>query len=168
MMDGGSRLNILYASTLDALGINYSEIRSECSPFYGVVSGNEANPLGEITLTVTFGDQNNFQTENLCFEVVDFPSTYHALLGRPCYAKFTAIPNYAYLKLKMPGPNGIITVGTSPQVAYRCEVESCDLAAALISSAELMAARANLAEPSDSDRDASSPKRALLDQQCGG
>jgi hypothetical protein len=26
--------------------------------------------------------------------------------------KFMAIPNYTYLKLKMPGPCGIITVGT--------------------------------------------------------
>jgi hypothetical protein len=33
------------------------------------------------------------------------------VLGRPCYAKFMAIPNYTYLKLKMPGPNGVITVG---------------------------------------------------------
>jgi hypothetical protein len=33
------------------------------------------------------------------------------VLGRPCYAKFKAVPNYTYLKLKMPGPNGVITVG---------------------------------------------------------
>jgi hypothetical protein len=29
-----------------------------------------------------------------------------------------AVPNYVYLKLKMPGPNGVITVGVSPQEAY--------------------------------------------------
>src|SRR4051812_3662633 len=44
------------------------------------------------------------------FEVVDFPSAYHALLGRTAYAKFMAIPYYVYLKLKMSGPNGVITV----------------------------------------------------------
>jgi hypothetical protein len=27
--------------------------------------------------------------------------------------KFMAIPNYTYLKLKMPGPNGVITVRTT-------------------------------------------------------
>ena len=27
--------------------------------------------------------------------------------------KFMAIPNYTYLKLKMSGPGGVITVGTS-------------------------------------------------------
>jgi hypothetical protein len=31
------------------------------------------------------------------------------VLGRPCYAKFMAVPNYTYLKLKISGPNGVIT-----------------------------------------------------------
>jgi hypothetical protein len=35
------------------------------------------------------------------------------VLGRPCYAKFMAVSNYTYLKLKMPGPNGVITVGST-------------------------------------------------------
>jgi len=29
----------------------------------------------------------------------------------PCYAKFMAIPNYTYLKMKMPGPKGVIVDG---------------------------------------------------------
>ena len=44
--------------------------------------------------------------------MVDFLSTYHALLGQVCYAEFMVVPNYTYLKLKMPGPNGVTTVGT--------------------------------------------------------
>ena len=56
-----------------------------------------------------FGDRANFRSEVLTFEVVDFLGSYHAILGRPCYAKFMVIPNYTYLKLKMPGPNGVIT-----------------------------------------------------------
>jgi hypothetical protein len=31
-------------------------------------------------------------------------------MGRPCYVKFMAIPSYAYLKLKTPGPAEVITV----------------------------------------------------------
>jgi hypothetical protein len=30
--------------------------------------------------------------------VVGFPGTYHAILGRPTYVKFMAVPNYTYLK----------------------------------------------------------------------
>jgi hypothetical protein len=40
---------------------------------------------------------------------VDFPRSYNAILGRPYYAMFMAIPNYTYLKLKMPSPHRIIT-----------------------------------------------------------
>ena len=43
-----------------------------------------------------------------------------------------AIPNYTYLKLKMSGPHGVITVGTSFQRAYECEVECCGHATAIV------------------------------------
>ena len=51
--------------------------------------------------------------ETLTFEVVGFHGTYHSILGCPCYAKFMALPNYTYLKLKMPGPCEVITIDTS-------------------------------------------------------
>jgi hypothetical protein len=66
----------------------------------------EAVPLGRIRLNVTFDQPGNFRKEPLTFEVVNFPGVYHTLLGRPCFAKFMAIPSYTYLKLKMPGPKG--------------------------------------------------------------
>jgi hypothetical protein len=65
--------------------------------------------------------------------VVGFRGTYHAVLGRPCYAKFMVVPNYTYLKLKMPGPNGVITVGSTYRHAYECDVECVEYAEALTS-----------------------------------
>src|SRR5579883_3181966 len=141
LMDGGSGLNILYVETLDSMTIPRSRLRPSSAPFHGVFPGKQALPLGQIDLPVTFGTRENFRTETLTFEVVDFPGTYHAILGRPCYAKFMAVPNYTYLKLKMPGPKGIITVGTHLQHALHCEVESCQLANAIIASAELVDSR---------------------------
>ena len=49
--------------------------------------------------------------EMLTFEIADFPGAYHAILGRSFYAKFMTIVNYTYLKLNMPGPQGVITLG---------------------------------------------------------
>jgi hypothetical protein len=77
----------------------------------------EALPIGHINLPIMFGGLQNFCTETLTFEVVGFLGTYHAILERPTYAKFMALPNYTYLKLKIPGPKGIITVGTTYQRA---------------------------------------------------
>ena len=113
LMDGGSGLNIMYAEMLNAVGINRSRIRPIGSPFHGIVPGKQAVPLGKIDLPVTFGDPTNYRTETLTFEVVGFHISYHAILGRPCYAKFMAVPNYTYLKLKMSGPCAVITIGTS-------------------------------------------------------
>jgi hypothetical protein len=42
--------------------------------------------------------------------VVDIRSPYHALLGLPALAKFMAVPHYAYLKMKLLGPRGMITI----------------------------------------------------------
>jgi hypothetical protein len=114
LMDGGSGLNILYAETLALMGINKSWLRNDIAPFHGVVPGHRAHPLGQIDLPVCFGTPNNFRQEVLTFDVVGFLGTDHAILGRPCYAKFMAVPNYTYLKLKMPGPNGVITVSDEP------------------------------------------------------
>jgi hypothetical protein len=41
---------------------------------------------------------------------MDWPSQYYAILGRPAFARFMAVPHYAYLALKIPGPKGVITV----------------------------------------------------------
>jgi hypothetical protein len=72
----------------------------------------------------------NFRTETLTFEVVGFSGTYHAILRRPTYAKFMAVPNYTYLKLKIPRPRGIITVGPTYQRAYECGAECFQFAEA--------------------------------------
>jgi hypothetical protein len=64
--------------------------------------------------------------------VVGFKGAYHAILGRPCYAKFVAVPNYTYLKMKMPGPNGIITMGSSIEHALDYDVECVEHAEALV------------------------------------
>jgi hypothetical protein len=95
-MDGGSGTNVLYSSTLDEMGIPRSALRPSTAPFYGVVPGIEALSLGQIDLPVTFENERNFRTEILTFEVVGFSGMYHAILGRPAYAKFMAVPNYTY------------------------------------------------------------------------
>jgi hypothetical protein len=102
MMDGVSGINVLYASTLDDMGIPRSALRPSTAPFHGVVPEMEALPIRQIDLPITFRDVWNFRTETLTFEVVGFSRTYHAILGRPAYAKFMSVPNYTYLKLKIP------------------------------------------------------------------
>ncbi|XP_066392471.1 uncharacterized protein [Miscanthus floridulus] len=57
-----------------------------------------------------------------------------------------AIPNYTDLKLKMSGPSKVITIGTSFQHVYECEVKCCNHAAAIIASRELVTLRKEVTE----------------------
>jgi hypothetical protein len=96
--------------------------------------------------------------------VVGFRGTYHAVLGRPCYAKFMAVPNYTYLKLKMPGPNGVITVGPTYRHAFECDVECMEYAEALAESEALIADLESLSKeaPDVSATPATSSQRRRL------
>src|SRR3954469_22968199 len=119
-MNGGSGLNLLYAETLKGMGIRMSRLSPSNMSFHRVIPGKKAESLGQIALDVVFGDSKNYRKEKLTFEVVDFHSAYHAILGRTAYARLMARPCYVYLKLKMPGPRGVITV-----TGNRQRVEGC-------------------------------------------
>jgi hypothetical protein len=131
LTDGGSRLNFLYVHTLRLMGIGLDQLRPSTTPFYGVAPGKRVQPLGQIELPVWFRTPTNFRKEMLTFEVVGFRGAYHAILGRPCYAKFMAIPNYTYLKMMMPGQRGVITVGSSIEHAFDCDVKCVEHTEAL-------------------------------------
>ena len=127
-MDGGSGLNILYAEALKGMGIPMSKLSESNMRFHRVIPGKKADSLGQITLDVVFGDEKNFRKEKSMFEVVDFQSAYHAILGRPAYASFMDRPCYVYLKMKMPGPRGIITVFGNRQRAEDCLQDGAKIA----------------------------------------
>jgi len=56
LMNGGSGLNIMYAKTLDEMGIDRTRIRPTGAPFHGIMPGQQAMPLGQIDLPITFED----------------------------------------------------------------------------------------------------------------
>jgi hypothetical protein len=103
LIDGGSGLNILFAKTLKKMGLDITHMLTKStSPFYGIIPGNAVLP-------VTFGEsRDNYRTEYIKFEVADFETSYHAILGRPAITKFMAVPHYTYLVFKMPSPAGVL------------------------------------------------------------
>ncbi|KAI5000376.1 hypothetical protein ZWY2020_004965 [Hordeum vulgare] len=120
LVDGGSNINILYLDTLLKLGLNEMAVLPTSTVFHGIVPGQSCSPIGKIQLDVRFGNKAHFS------------SPYHALLGRPALAKFMAIPHYAYLKMKMSGPKGIITIVGDYKKSLECAQDSSRLADALV------------------------------------
>ena len=78
--------------------------------FYGIIPGAGSTPVGRATLSVTFGTRDNYRIEYVNFEVVEFETSYHAILERPSLTKFMEIPNHTYLLLKMQAPKGVLLV----------------------------------------------------------
>ena len=130
LMDGGSSLNLIYQDTIREMGIDPTKICHSNITFKGVTPGPGAHCTGFLLLEVIFGFPNNFRSENLTFHIAPFQSGYQALLGREAFARFKAIPHYASLTLKMPGPCGIITINGSIKQSLHDEESAAALAAA--------------------------------------
>ena len=121
LMDGDSSLNLIYQDTVRKMGIDPSRISLSNTTIKGVIPGVEAHCTGSLVLEVVFGSPDNFRSEELTFDIAPFRSGYHALLGRTTFTHFNAVPHYAYLKLKMPGPRGVITINGSTERSLRAE-----------------------------------------------
>jgi hypothetical protein len=127
LIDGGSSINLLYASTLDAVGIPRSELMPTHQPFHGITPESSSKQLGKITLPVTFGHAENFRTKQITFDVAEFDTAYNAIIGRTALAKFMAASHYTYQVLKMPGPKGTITIQGNAKLAVQCDKRSLDM-----------------------------------------
>jgi hypothetical protein len=130
LIDGGSGLNVLFTKTLKKMKLDITHMLTKStSPFYGIVPGNAAIPLGSVVLPVTFGEsRDNYRTEYVKFEVADFETSYHAILGRPAIAKFMAVPHYTYLVLKMPSPAGVLSLQGDLKISHDCDIEAVEIA----------------------------------------
>ena len=130
LIDGGSGLNVIFTKTLRKMCLDVTEMLTPTdSPFYSIVPGNAAIPLGQVVLPVTFGTKEHYRIEYIRFEVADCETSYHTILGKPALAKFMAIPHYVYLVLKMPGPKGELTLRGDLRRSYECDTEAVEIAA---------------------------------------
>jgi hypothetical protein len=131
LIDGGSGLNVLFTKTLKKMKLDITHMLTKSTlPFYGIIPGNTAIPLGSVVLSVTFGEtRENYRTEYIKFEVADFETSYHAILGRQAIAKFMAVPHYTYLVLKMPSPAGVLLLQGDLKISFDCDTKAVELAA---------------------------------------
>jgi hypothetical protein len=130
LIDGGSGLNVLFTKTLKKMKLDITHMLTKStSPFYGIVPGNAAIPLGSVVLPVTFEEsRDNYRTEYIKFKVADFETSYHAILGRLAIAKFMAVPHYTYLVLKMPSPAGVLSLQGDLKISHDCDTEAVEIA----------------------------------------
>ena len=148
LMDGGSSINILYYDTFRRMNLIDKDLKPSSTIFHGVVPGKLVYLVGKIALEVAFGEDRDFRVVTLTFEVVKIKSPYHALFGRPAYAKFMARPCYVYLQRKMPGHKGTITVHNNRKIALECEEGDAAYAESVCATEELKFYKDNV-DPTD-------------------
>jgi len=63
---------------------------------------------GYIELRTTFTDGAASRTEKIRYLVVNAPSTYNILLGRPTLNRIGVVPSTRHMKVKIPSMEGVV------------------------------------------------------------
>ena len=87
-------------------------------------SGERVLPLGLIQLVLTLGDPPCWATTILRFLIVDAPSTYNMLLGKPSLNTIRVIPSAYHMVIKFPTANGVGMVRGNQRIARECYLAS--------------------------------------------
>jgi hypothetical protein len=104
------------AINLQKMGYDKKQLKEPTKPLYGF-SGKRIEPVGVITLPVSFGTPKNPRTKYITFDVVDMLYSYNAIFGRGLLNIFEAALLSPFLCLKVLATFGVITVSGSQKEA---------------------------------------------------
>ncbi|GAV65732.1 hypothetical protein CFOL_v3_09246, partial [Cephalotus follicularis] len=119
LIDNGSSADILYKHAFDQLRIPADQRRLVKTPLVGF-AGETIHPLGSINLSVVAGTAPRQTQVEMTFLVVDTPSPYNAIIGRPGLNLLEAIVSTRHLLMKFPTRFGVGEVRGDQEVARRC------------------------------------------------
>ena len=115
LVDGGSSVDVIFKTTLDRMSIKEAEIEHKPNQLSGF-NGEVTPSLGIIELPVRAGDLNRMVE----FTVLDCPSPFKAILGRPWIHEMRAVPSTYHLCVRFPTPNGIQEIRGSQEASRIC------------------------------------------------
>ncbi|XP_073153649.1 uncharacterized protein [Henckelia pumila] len=120
-VDTGSSVNIIFKETLDQMKLEGFELDPIITELYGF-TGHALQPLGQIVLPLSLGNGEQRVTKMACFTVVDAPSSFNGILGRPALSDFRAVASTFHQKLKFPSGREVGVVRGDQKAAQLCYV----------------------------------------------
>ncbi|XP_073119968.1 uncharacterized protein [Henckelia pumila] len=120
-VDTGSSVNIIFKETLDQMKLEGFELDPITTELYGF-TGHALQPLGQIVLPLSLGSGEQRVTKMACFTVVDAPSSFNGILGRPALGDFRVVASTYHQKLKFPSGKEVGVVRGDQKAARLCYV----------------------------------------------
>jgi len=120
LVDQGSSANVMFWPTFEKLQLSPDQLRPYGGCLYGF-AGDQVEVRGYIELRTTFTDGLASRTEKIRYLVVNAPSAYNILLGRPTLNRTGVVPSTRHMKVKLPSMEGlIITICSDQKEAKKC------------------------------------------------
>ncbi|KAL0319723.1 UNVERIFIED_CONTAM: hypothetical protein Sradi_5233800 [Sesamum radiatum] len=104
-IDSGNSTDILFEEAYDHMQLGDISLEKVNTSLYGF-AGEVVHPRGMISLPLTLGTGVARRTCMLKFLVVDVPSAYNVILGRPTLNAFQAVISTYHIKIKFPTQAG--------------------------------------------------------------
>lgn len=120
LIDPGSSADILYYDTFDRMGLDPEQLQ----PFKGTLAGftgEQVHVRGYITLKTTFGSGSHAKTIRVRYLVINSPSSYNIIIGRPSFNLLGAFLSAKFLVMKYPLNDGKVgTIRGDQKIAREC------------------------------------------------
>ncbi|KAL5545185.1 hypothetical protein UlMin_008969 [Ulmus minor] len=115
LVDNGSSTNVLFLNALKEMKIDESNIR-RCTTVLVGFSGEQKFTIGDVALPVYAGGINL----NVNFAVLDSPSAYNMILGRPWIHKMRVVPSTFHQVVRFPTKWGIKEIRGEQSISREC------------------------------------------------
>ena len=103
LVDNGSSVDILYFQAFERMGLKVSDLKPSPNPVYDFM-GDSVVPLGVISLSMILGEYPRQSCVMADFLVINQPSAFNTILGRPSLRELRAVTSIHHLLMKFSTP----------------------------------------------------------------
>ena len=116
LVDNGSSVDILCYQVFQRMRLKVSDLKPLPNPIYGF-TGDSIIPLGVISLPMTLREYPRQSCVMEDFLVINQPSAFNAVLGRPSLRELRVITSIYHMLMKFPKIHGVGEVKRDQQEA---------------------------------------------------